>query len=313
MLEQYRMDDMTRLAMECISLGGRPRPELRWLNCRYDRVKKRCGLRSKTETDKLLYERMYGRAPKKDSEVLKLRYWRTGKCMPGNREHCLLFGKALELSETEMEFFVQQYYDRGMELYDAVSDAADPAYRERRAYLKQIVEAYLRNVPENKLESLHIPRKKAGVFLRHIYFTDALRYIKVSGELKPEIINKHITSLRYESEFARQMRLSGEIPRKALIRHLLILGMPDVTLKKMNRQLRFFGYLPLEEEHTMARGERLDWLLIRLFQMYEEKRRETDDVRAGIWFREACRTLDEVFKKEGCSRLRFMHFKALDL
>ena len=290
MLEQHRKDDMTRLAMECISLGGRPRPELRWLNCRYDRVKKRCGLRSKTETDKLLYERMYGRAPKKDSEVLKLRYWRTGKCMPGNREHCLLFGKALELSETEMEFFVQQYYDRGMELYDAVSDAADPAYRERRAYLKQIVEAYLRNVPENKLESLHIPRKKAGVFLRHIYFTDALRYIKGSGELKPEIINKHITSLRYESEFARQMRLSGEIPRKALIR-----------------------YLPLEEEHTMARGERLDWLLIRLIQMYEEKRRETDDVCAGIWFREACRTLDEVFKKEGCSRLRFMHFKALDL
>ena len=51
-----------------------------------------------------MYERMYGRAPKKDSEVLKLRYWRTGKCMPGNREHCLLFGKALELSETEMEF-----------------------------------------------------------------------------------------------------------------------------------------------------------------------------------------------------------------
>ncbi len=55
MLEQHRKDDMTRLAMECISLGGRPRPELRWLNRRYDRVKKRCGLRSKTETDKLLY------------------------------------------------------------------------------------------------------------------------------------------------------------------------------------------------------------------------------------------------------------------
>lgn len=312
-VKQYTMRDVTKLAETCISLGKSARPELLWLKSRYDHVRSRYHLRNKTETDKFLYERMYGSAPERESEYLKIRYWRTGKYMPGNRNQCMLFGKALDLSEADMEFLIQQYCDRGIEAYDPAVCRGDRSYRERIKYLKEIIEAYLRNMPKQRLEKLHIPERKTEVFLRHLYFTDALYYVAAPGEISQEVISKHITSLRYESEFSRQMRLYGEIPRRVFIRHMLIMGMPDMTLDRLNEQLEFFGYLALDEEHTMVRGERLDWLLIRLMGMYEEMRCKKGDEDAFLWFQKACRTLDAVFRKEGCPKLRFMHFKALDL
>lgn len=312
-MKQYTMGDVTELARTCIALGKGPRPELSWLKSRYDLVRSRYHLKNKTETDKFLYERMYGSAPEKESEFLKIRYWRTGKYMPGNRTQCVLFGKALDLTETEMEILIQQYCDRGLDAYDPAACRGDRTYCKRMEYLQEIIETYLRNISKQRLMYLRIPERKTDVFLRHLYFTDALSYVETFDRLSEDIINKHITSLRYESEFSRQMRLCGEIPRRVFIRHLIIMGIADLTLDRLNEQLRFFGYLPLDETHTMVRGERLDWLLIRLIRMYETVREEKDGVEARLWFQKACRTLDFVFKREGCSKLRFMHFKALDL
>ena len=107
------------------------------------------------------------------------------------------------------------------------------------------------------------------------------------------------------------MQLRGEIPRKVFIRHLLILGLPELTLEKLDEQLQFFGYLGIDEEHTMVRGERLDWLLIRIFEMYEELLGKYEREVCLRWFQKTCRMLDRVFREEGHPRLRFMYFKAL--
>lgn len=309
----YTMEEAADLARKCILLGNETRPELEWMKKRYERIQEKYNLKNKTETDRFLYERMHGHAPEKSTEYLKIRYWRTGKYVPGSRKQCLLFGKALELSDEEYRFLIKGYCDRSEDIYMTVQSQRNRKCCERKGYLKNIVEEYIRNVPGEKLESLHIPEEKAETFFRHLYFTDAFQYVELLSGSDTEIMRKHITSYRYQSELSRQMQLRGEIPRKVFIRHLLILGLPDLTLEKLNRQLQFFGYLGLDEEHTMVRGERLDWLLIRLFEMYEELLGKNEKEVCLRWFQQACRTLDRVFREEGYPRLRFMYFKALKI
>lgn len=310
---RYTMDEAAALARECILLGNEKRPELERVKKWHENIRKKYSLKNKAETDRFLYERMHGHTPKKSTEFLKIQYWRTGKYVPGSREQCLLFGKALELSGSELRYMLQEYCDRSEDIYLTAESQRNGKCCERKEYLKEMIEEYIRNVPAEKLESLRIPREKAKMFFRHLYFTDAFQYVEPLPGFKQEIMRKHITSYRYQSEFARQMQLRGEIPRKVFIRHLLILGMPDLTLEKLNGQLGFFGYLGLEEEHTMVRGERLDWLLIRLLERYEELRAREERKDCLLWFQKACRTVDQVFREEGYKRLRFMYFKALKM
>ena len=75
-------------------------------------------------------------------------------------------------------------------------------------------------------------------------------------------VEPHITSINYESEFSRQMKLLGEIPRKTMILHLLIFSMPFINRELMNKRLESFGYLHLDREHTQVDGSRLDQLLL---------------------------------------------------
>ncbi|MCI9454402.1 MAG: hypothetical protein HFG83_11355 [Dorea sp.] len=51
---------------------------------------------------------------------------------------------------------------------------------------------------------------------------------------------------RYEW-IQEKYNLKNKIPRKVFIRHLLILGLPELTLEKLDGQLQFFGYLGLDE------------------------------------------------------------------
>ena len=75
----------------------------------------------------------------------------------------------------------------------------------------------------------------------------------------------------------------------------------------------FFGFLPLTESHTLVSGEYQDWLLIQLFQLYEKKCHSFSKEEKLLWFQNACRILDHYFIRTGHPKLRFMHFKALDL
>ena len=309
----YTTGSIADLARTCILLGEEPRPELFWLKSRYKQIQGKYGLKSKTATDSFLYEKMYGVRPEKPSQTLKIRYWRTGKYTPGNRKQCEMLGKALELTEPEMQFLIQGYSDRSLDVYNDLNLSESPLYAEKLEYMQELIKEYISSVPEKQLRKLHISTKNPEHFFRHLYFTDAFHFIDFTPEINSSALTKHIVSSGYDSEFTRQMRLLGEIPRKTFIRHMLILGMPDMTLSKLNSRLHFFGYLPLMEEHTMTGGERLDWLLIQLLNRYE-KLCQTEEKEVCLkWFQKASAFLDLFFMREGYPKLRFMYFKSLGL
>lgn len=309
----YTTEGVLELARECLHMGMQERPELEWLKERHVRIRCKYQLKNKQETDAFLYERMYGRAPAKDSEALKIRYWRTGRYMPANREQCLRLGKALELLPEEMAYLLQNYYDRCLDVYDASMDLSDVRYQEKKDCMKKLAGTYIQNASPKRMICLNISLENPQACLRHLYFTDAFHYIDTVVPADSDILLRHITSTSYESEFARQMKLLGEIPRKTMLRHLIIFNLPQLTLDIINQQLAFLGYLPLCEEHTMAGAERLDWLLIRIIQLYEALCDKTDEEKSLAWFQKTCRVLDRFFVEEKEPKMRFMHFKALDL
>ena len=91
-----------KIAEKCIQLTGKERPEVIWLQEHHKKLQNDCGLKSKIDTDQLLYERMYQKKLKELHNLTKLRYWRTGRSVPGNREQCLSYGHALGLSGNEL-------------------------------------------------------------------------------------------------------------------------------------------------------------------------------------------------------------------
>lgn len=300
------------LADNCIRLQEKERPELAWLKEKHRQIQNSYHLANKTQTDRFLYERMYGHSPTKASDTLKLRYWRTGKYTPGNREQCLLLSSALELSESEKLYLLQQYYDRSTVMYSVQNTAHDPVYEEKCRYLKELTDSYLSRLPIERLAALHIPEGKQAHYLRHLYFTDAISYVHMP-KMQHRFFTKHITSITYDSEFVRQMKLLGEIPRKTMIRHLLIFGLPDLTIESLNQHLSFLGYLPLTIEHSLICGARFDQLLIDLFHLYEKECVAFSPSDKLEWFRNASRILDAYFIDTGNEQLRFMYFKALNL
>ena len=275
--------------------------------------RRRYKLKSKIQVDRLLCERMLGREPRTGTESLKIRYWRTGRYTPVNREQCLRLAEALELTEEEKRFLIQGYFDRSETVYDTPEKWNSAPCIEKCSLLQKLEERYLAGIPRELLEELHIRPEERGKYFRHIYFTDAFHYVTVSGEHSMEMLRKHITSTRYDSELRRQMRLQGEIPRKTMLRHLLILNAPMVSLETVNRQLNFLGYLPLSEDHTLTGGERLDSLVIRLLEGYGEVFDPRQPRRSLCWLQEACREMDRLFVEMKRPRMRFMHFKALEL
>lgn len=301
------------LARDCISLSRQERPELQWLKKKYKEFQNNYHLENKQKTDQLLYHTMYGHLPKNNSELLKIRYWRTGRHVPINREQCLLFGNSLGLSSAETPFLIQGYYDRSLKVYDSAA-SSDPVYLMQCNYLKQITESYLERIIPKQTDGQTIPLEKRKLYLRHLYFADAFHYVHTPDSTSRNCtLKKHISSTRYDSEFTRQLKLLGEIPRRTMLRHLIIFGLPSLTLEQLNEQLITFGYLPLHEDHSLITGERLDWLLIHLFEFYEELRRTREPAECLAWFQEACRTLDQFFIQSQNPHLQFMYFKALNL
>ena len=292
---------------------GADRPEVKWLQERMACIQRRYKLKSKIQVDRLLCERMLGREPRTGTESLKIRYWRTGRYTPVNREQCLRLAGALELTEEEKRFLIQGYFDRSETVYDTPEKWNSAPCIEKCSLLQKLEERYLAGIPRELLEELHIRPEERGKYFRHIYFTDAFHYVTVPGELSIRTLRKHITSTRYDSELRRQMRLQGEIPRRTMLRHLIILNGPAICLESVNEQLDLLGYLPLDREHTMTGGERLDALVIQLLESYREIYDPLCPGDSHAWLQKMCRRLDAFFAEQGKPRMRFMHFKALEL
>ena len=300
---------MLELAEECLASGRTERPEKRWMEQVYDRFRAENGQLGKAEADQLIFREMYAAEPEKGSDTLKIRYWRTGRHLPVSREQCLLFGKALQLSEEERRFLIQGYCDRCDRVFEAVTQ--DAAYQERRALLQELAGEYLDKVHPALKRQLYHSGEDLAHSLRHLYNTDAKGYIRCrEGEYSAQV-GRHISSLNYMSEFGRQMKLLGEIPRKTMIRHLMIFASPFVNEEWLSRWLIQFGYLGLDKDHTQVDGSRLDRLLLGYLKLYRECCAGSEPAQCQNWLRQASRFLDDYLEKQGNTSLRLFYFKAL--
>lgn len=296
------------MAEECLALSEKSRPEIQWLNQVYDRFRKSRGFLGKAEADRLIYTRMYGAEPEKPSDTLKIRYWRTGRHLPVSREQCLSLGKAMDLSEKELLYLIQGYYDRSDHVFEAGQE--DELYIRRKNHMDELVREYLDKVHPVMRQQLHRPGADLKHSLRHLYYTDVKGYLTLTP-VEETVVEPHIVSINYESEFSRQMKLLGEIPRRAMIRHLLVFGIPFINREILSSRLENFGYLPLEEKHTMADGSRLDRLILEFLKLYEISCAGKDPEECIFWFRHAYGILDRYLEKNKNNSLRFFYFKAL--
>ena len=297
------------LAEECLDLGKAERPEQQWMEQVYDRFRAENGHLGKAAADELLFRKMYAAEPVKGSDTLKIRYWRTGRHLPISREQCLMFGKALQLSEEEGRFLIQGYCDRCDRVFEAVTQ--EKLYLERTALLRNLSKEYLEKVHPARKRQLYHSGANLSQSLRHLYYTDAKGYIR-SGEGECTCqVGRHIFSLNYMSEFGRQMKLLGEIPRKTMIRHLMIFASPFVNEEWLSRWLIQFGYLGLDKDHTQVDGSRLDRLLLGYLKLYRECCAGSEPAQCQNWLRQASRFLDDYLEKQGNTSLRLFYFKAL--
>ena len=297
------------LAEECLDLGKAERPEQQWMEQVYDRFRAENGNLGKAAADELLFRKMYAAEPVKGSDTLKIRYWRTGRHLPISREQCLMFGKALQLSEEEGRFLIQGYCDRCDRVFEAVTQ--EKLYLERTALLRNLSKEYLEKVHPARKRQLYHSGANLSQSLRHLYYTDAKGYIR-SGEGECTCqVGRHISSLHYMSEFGRQLKLLGEIPRKTMIRHLMIFANPFVNEEWLSRWLVQLGYLGLDENHTQADGSRLDRLLLGYLRLYRECCAGSNPAQCQSWLRQSSRILDEYLEKRKSTSLRLFYFKAL--
>lgn len=297
------------LAEECLDLGKAERPEQQWMEQVYDRFRAENGNLGKAEADQLIFYKMYAAEPVKGSDTLKIRYWRTGRHLPISREQCLMFGKALQLSEEEERFLIQGYCDRCDRVFEAVTQ--EKLYLERTALLRNLSKEYLEKVHPARKRQLYHSGANLSQSLRHLYYTDAKGYIR-SGEGECTCqVGRHISSLNYMSEFGRQLKLLGEIPRKTMIRHLMIFANPFVNAEWLSRWLMQLGYLGLDENHTQADGSRLDRLLLGYLRLYRECCAGSNPAQCQSWLRQSSRILDEYLEKRKSTSLRLFYFKAL--
>ena len=300
---------LLELAEDCLTLGKTERPEQQWMEQVYDRFRAENGNLGKAEADQLLFRKMYAAEPAKGSDTLKIRYWRTGRHLPVSREQCRLFGNALQLSEKEGRFLLQRYCDRCDRVFESTSQEA--VYQERMALLRNLAGEYLDKIHPAMKRQLYHSGADIAHSLRHLYYTDAKGYIRSREGEHAIQVGRHISSLNYMSEFGRQMKLLGEIPRKTMIRHLMIFANPFVNEEWLSRWLMQLGYLGLDENHTQADGSRLDRLLLGYLRLYRECCAGSSPAQCQSWLRQSSRILDEYLEKRKNTSLRLFYFKAL--
>ncbi|MCD8143226.1 MAG: tetratricopeptide repeat protein [Clostridiales bacterium] len=299
------------MADDCVRLRSEARPEIVQLNEIYDSLRQKAGGLSKKAADALLYQRMYGAPPRSDSDILKIRFWRTGRHAPHRRDECIAFGRALGLEEEELTRFLLRYYDRADQVFETEPEARSRqagCYLRRLALLSDVAGEYMRRLHPMRRRLLEIPLSDRNRYLRHAYYLDACRF--TPGDV-PILPHRHVETVSYDAEFSRQMKLLGEIPRRVMIRHLFLLTQPYISVQRMNELLSGLGYLPLTESHTMVSGERLDRLLLAFLSLYEEQCRDCDPSDCTRWLISAYHCLDCRLKEMDNRALRFLYFKSL--
>lgn len=305
--EQSELTQWAEQVLEECMASISPAQELVWLQRQFDAIGIESGLTRKNDVDRLIFQKMHGRTPERDSEILKIRYWRTGRHKPQSRQQCLELSRALNLDDAGTLYLLQYYYDAADQVFDE-ADTTKPLYQKRLRVMQELEIQYLTNADLDYLENIGVPWDKPLPYLRHCYFQDAARYISGSQWEKAD---SHLSSANFVHEFQKTRRLLGEIPRKTILRHLFLLSAPYLSVAVMNDRLTALGYAPLTKDHETRWGERLDGLLLRLLERYESACSGKTPDEGLVWLQQACREIDEALIGTGHTELQFLRFKAL--
>lgn len=301
------------LAEEIISKEPKRRPEAAWIQTKVDILAASEGIKSKAEMDQLIYEKMYAAAPGKTGTT-KIRYWRTGHHLPGSREEALMFTKVLQMNQEETLYFLQACMEKSDVVFENPPEPGEEAYfeyRKRTELMETMISEYIASIPPARMLQLDIPYDSLPWYARHLYCIDALS-ASIFGEspgLK-EMAEHHVTSSNYEAEFLRIKRLLGEIPRRAILRQILIMGNPYLNRRLVDERLKTFGYLPLTEGHTSPKGALVDDLVIKFLNFYEEVCTGFTPLACRSWFLEQIGILDR-YLLECDKEYRVLYFRSL--
>lgn len=306
--------DVIGLAESVISREPERRPEAKWIQQRVDRLAAAGGIKSRAEMDRLIYEKMYARAPEK-TDTTKIRYWRTGYHLPAGREEALAFARVLQLDQSETVWFLQACMEKSDLVFESVPGAECPfysVYRKRTALMEAMISQYVEAVPPTRMFQLDISYEKLESYVRHLYCIDALNGTAFAlGSSKKEIVRNHLSSSNYESEFLRTRRLLREIPRRTMLRQIFLLSLPYLNRRLMDERLSRLGYLPLTEGHTSQRGALVDDLVIGLLKLYEASCTGQEPLTCRHWMFEQLSTLDRYLLDRKKEDYRFLYFRVL--
>lgn len=302
------MEQIAKIVAECIAHAASPseRKENRWLNEKYGSFMQQNGIRRKSEADRILCERIFG-PDVSDSAEQKIRYWRSGKHLPSDRDIARKFGMALELKQEDMKTLLCGWMDI-REVAFSEEELSDTVYIAQKAVIDRLVEEYIIKVC---LRDRQMPMTENQVRnnLRHHYYMDARNLTSLKAEDRDKV--PHFQSMYYNSEFYRSLSLQGEIPRKTMLRHIFVLGMPYLSRQVVSEILESLGYLPLEEDHLTTAGQALDLLVIRLLELYEKTCDGQSADSCSRWLTHTLREMDRLLAGQKQEGLRFMKFKSL--
>lgn len=312
---EKRMEDkIIRLARAVISREPKCRPETKWIQQQVNKLIESQGIGSRSETDRLIYERMYAKVPE-PKDMVKLRYWRTGHHLPSGRKEALMYAGALGLDRQETAYFLQACMEKSDWVFEEPPDREAEhgrLYEERISLMETMLSEYIDQVPPMRIIQLNIPYEKLVTYMRHLYCIDALDATALCcGDYKRQIVENHFSSMNYESEFLRIRRLLGEIPRKVMLRHIFLLGIPYLNRRLVDERLCRLGYLPLTEGHTSVRGAVVDDLVIGLLSLYQEDCTGLDPLQCRQWMLERLGVLDQYLRDSGNEAYRFIYFRSL--
>lgn len=308
---------MESIVTQCIALGKEPSFEDLWIQKMFDRITVKYGLPGRMETDLFISRRLGG---KDGSAQLKVRYWRTRQHLPRTREQCIRLGRALELSDPEMEILLQRYYDSSDCEFRRDHPAAaqnwtrsdqDSLYHSRQKFVNDTLQQYLQRLSGKAGLPAAPARTPISNYARHLYCIDALNYIHCPAPVSQERRAKHLTSSSFASEFSRTMRLLDNVPRKTMLRYLFLFFGTEVSCSRLNDALTRLGYLPLDASHALPGGQRLDFLILALLERYEQECAQLDLIQRRQWLYTHCRALDQELQLKNQHSLRFLYFKSL--
>lgn len=302
------------LAEELFSREQKRRPEAAWIQQKVDRLAAAEGICSKAEMDQLIYEKMYASAPGKTGTT-KIRYWRTGHHLPGSREEALMFAEVLQMNQEEIVYFLQSCMEKSDVVFEKMPEQGEEnyaRYMERTALMEAMFSEYIASIPPAYMLQLDISYENLSTYARHLYCVDAFcATVHAENAHWKEAAKRHMSSSNYEAEFLRTRRLLGEIPRRAIIRQIFLLGNPYLNRRLIDERLTCFGYLPLTEGHTNPKGALVDDLIIGFLKLYEETCAGENPLVCRSWILEQLRNLDGYLVNCGKEEYRFWYFRSL--